>query len=195
MPKLNKKHKHHIIPKHMGGSDDSENIIELTLEEHAEAHLALYKKYNKKEDLCAYYLLIGDEKGHAECASLGGKKQGNINATSGHIQKISKEQSSENKSKYGKMGSEVCKKLKVNSFFDPILRLKSCKKGGKVQGINNTKSDHLKNISKNYWNDVKIGKKIRKKKNWIYSDTLKLSKYVLESDPMPDGFLKGRKYK
>jgi hypothetical protein len=93
------------------------------------------------------------------------------------------------------MGSEVCKKLKVNSFFDPILRLKSCKKGGKIQGINNSKSDHLKNISKNYWNDVKNGKKIRKKKMWIYSDTLKLSRYILESDLLPDGFLKGRKYK
>lgn len=29
------KHKHHIIPKHMGG----------TIEEHAEAHRQLYEKY------------------------------------------------------------------------------------------------------------------------------------------------------
>jgi hypothetical protein len=32
------KHKHHIIPKHMGGTDDSDNLVELTIEEHAEAH-------------------------------------------------------------------------------------------------------------------------------------------------------------
>jgi len=31
------KHKHHIIPKHMGGSDDPENLIELTIEEHVES--------------------------------------------------------------------------------------------------------------------------------------------------------------
>ena len=32
------KHKHHIIPRHMGGTDDPSNLIELTIEEHAEAH-------------------------------------------------------------------------------------------------------------------------------------------------------------
>jgi hypothetical protein len=42
---------------------------------------------------------------------------------------------------------------------------------------------------------LKMVKKIRKKKMWIYSDTLKLSRYILESDLLPDGFLKGRKYK
>ena len=31
-------HNHHILPKHMGGTDDPENIIKLTIEEHAEAH-------------------------------------------------------------------------------------------------------------------------------------------------------------
>jgi hypothetical protein len=28
-------HKHHIIPKHMGGTDDLSNIAKLTIEEHA----------------------------------------------------------------------------------------------------------------------------------------------------------------
>ena len=40
----NNKHKHHIIPKHMGGSDDDNNIIELTIEEHAQAHKILFEK-------------------------------------------------------------------------------------------------------------------------------------------------------
>ena len=38
------KHKHHIVPKHMGGSDDEENLILLTLEEHIQAHWDLYQK-------------------------------------------------------------------------------------------------------------------------------------------------------
>ena len=41
-------HKHHIIPKHSGGSDDAKNLIELSVEEHAEAHRLLYKKYGKR---------------------------------------------------------------------------------------------------------------------------------------------------
>ena len=53
------KHKHHIIPKHMGGSDDPSNLIELSVEEHSQAHIKLYEQHGKKEDLCAYYMLSG----------------------------------------------------------------------------------------------------------------------------------------
>lgn len=52
-------HKHHIIPKHMGGTDDPSNIIELTVEEHAEAHKKLYEKYGKKQDKLAWQGLAG----------------------------------------------------------------------------------------------------------------------------------------
>ena len=48
------KHKHHIIPKHAGGTDDPNNIVELTIEEHAEAHRILYKKYNRWQDKVAW---------------------------------------------------------------------------------------------------------------------------------------------
>ena len=50
-------HWHHIIPRHMGGNDSSENLIRLSIEEHAMAHLNLYEEYGKKEDLWAYQLL------------------------------------------------------------------------------------------------------------------------------------------
>lgn len=38
--------KHHIIPRCMGGSDDSANIVRLTAKEHYIAHLLLTKMYN-----------------------------------------------------------------------------------------------------------------------------------------------------
>lgn len=53
------KHKHHIIPRHAGGTDDSSNIVELTVEEHAEAHRILYEECGRKEDLCAWKGLSG----------------------------------------------------------------------------------------------------------------------------------------
>lgn len=53
------KHKHHIIPRHMGGTDDPSNLVELTVSEHAEAHRLLYEKYGKWEDLCAWKALSG----------------------------------------------------------------------------------------------------------------------------------------
>jgi hypothetical protein len=53
------KHKHHIIPRHMGGTDDPSNLIELTIEEHAEAHRLLYEQYGKIEDRLAWMGLTG----------------------------------------------------------------------------------------------------------------------------------------
>jgi len=51
-------HKHHIIPKHMGGTDDPSNLIELSVEDHAKAHLDLYEKYGNEYDRIAYESLM-----------------------------------------------------------------------------------------------------------------------------------------
>ena len=48
------KHKHHIIPKHAGGTDDPDNLVELTIEEHAEEHRKLYEKHGKWQDKLAW---------------------------------------------------------------------------------------------------------------------------------------------
>lgn len=50
-------HKHHIVPKHAGGTDDPSNIIRLTVEEHAEAHRLLYEKYGRWQDEVAWKAL------------------------------------------------------------------------------------------------------------------------------------------
>ena len=52
-------HNHHIIPRHMGGSDNPSNLIRLTIEEHAEAHRKLFETYNKPEDKLAWLALSG----------------------------------------------------------------------------------------------------------------------------------------
>lgn len=52
-------HKHHIIPKHMGGTDDPSNLIDLTVEEHALAHKELWEKHGKWQDLVAWRALEG----------------------------------------------------------------------------------------------------------------------------------------
>ena len=48
------KHKHHIIPKHMGGTDEPSNLVELTPEEHAEAHRVLYEEHGHWQDYVAW---------------------------------------------------------------------------------------------------------------------------------------------
>lgn len=52
-------HRHHIIPRHMGGTDDLSNIVKLTIEEHVNAHKLLYEKYGKIEDRLAWQGLSG----------------------------------------------------------------------------------------------------------------------------------------
>ena len=47
-------HKHHIIPKHMGGTDDPSNLVELTVEEHAEAHRKLFEEHGRWQDELAW---------------------------------------------------------------------------------------------------------------------------------------------
>lgn len=43
----------------MGGTDDPENIIEVTIEEHAEAHRKLYEEHNHWQDYVAWKGLLG----------------------------------------------------------------------------------------------------------------------------------------
>jgi len=52
-------HKHHIIPRHMGGTDNPENIIELSVEDHAEAHRLLFEQHGHWEDYLAWQGLAG----------------------------------------------------------------------------------------------------------------------------------------
>ena len=53
------KHLHHIVPKHAGGTNDSSNLVELTVEEHAEAHRLLWEQYGRWQDKIAWKTLSG----------------------------------------------------------------------------------------------------------------------------------------
>tara|TARA_B110000908_G_C9958818_1_gene315880 strand:+ start:66 stop:614 length:549 start_codon:yes stop_codon:yes gene_type:complete len=52
-------HKHHIIPRHAGGTDDPSNLVELSVADHALAHLALYEEHGRWQDLIAFQGLSG----------------------------------------------------------------------------------------------------------------------------------------
>jgi hypothetical protein len=72
------KHRHHIIPKHAGGSDDPSNIVELSVAEHAEAHRLLYEQYGRWQDRVAWQGLAGiidkEEIVRIACSAFKGRK-------------------------------------------------------------------------------------------------------------------------
>lgn len=53
----------------MGGGDEPENLIELTIEEHAEAHRVLYEQHGHWQDMLAWKGLLGLISS-AECAEI-----------------------------------------------------------------------------------------------------------------------------
>ena len=53
------KHKHHILPRHMGGGNEPTNLIEVSVEQHAELHLALYLEHGYTADWVASQCLSG----------------------------------------------------------------------------------------------------------------------------------------
>ena len=53
------KHRHHVVPRHAGGTDHPSNFVEVTVEEHAELHLARYLELGEVGDWLAYRALSG----------------------------------------------------------------------------------------------------------------------------------------
>jgi hypothetical protein len=84
-------HKHHIIPRHAGGTDDPSNLIELTVEEHAEAHRVLWEKCGRGQDKIAWLGLSG-QIGHEEAIFLS-----NSLAHKGNQNRLGKKHSEETK--------------------------------------------------------------------------------------------------
>jgi hypothetical protein len=82
------KHKHHIIPRHMGGTDDPSNLIELTPEEHAEAHRKLYEEHGHWQDYVAWQglakLATKEEHVHMLLSEAGKKGNAIRNANGGN---------------------------------------------------------------------------------------------------------------
>ena len=53
------KHRHHIVPKHRGGTDDPSNLVEVTPTQHAMWHFAEWQLNESKWDWLAWKALSG----------------------------------------------------------------------------------------------------------------------------------------
>lgn len=103
------KHKHHIVPRHMGGSDDATNIVELTIEKHAAAHLKLFEEHGNKFDYIAYMALSGQiTAGEASYMKLLGPKNWSEEGMQ-KLKELARQRTGENNPFYGKSHTEETK--------------------------------------------------------------------------------------
>ena|ERR1051326_4627178 len=77
MPTL---HKHRIVPGHIGGTYEPNNVVILTIPEHAEAHRKLWEQHGRWQDKAAWLFLSGrTEEGEALRKLHCGAPKGNQN--------------------------------------------------------------------------------------------------------------------
>ena len=165
-------HKHHIVPKHMGGTDDPSNLVELTIEEHAQAHKKLFKQYGKIEDRLAYEGLLGMV-GKEEIM----KQLMSQPLTEDHKEKLRKPKSS-TKNYYGNTNAKSLKgKAKSEEHKKNISKGKRGKRVPALIGNTNAKSLKGKPKSKEHIEAVSMALKsssVREKRSKTWSDKIEM---------------------
>ena len=179
-------HKHHIIPKHAGGGNEPSNIKKLTLEEHAEAHKKLYKKYKRPEDKIAWLTLSG-QISKQESVAAGfkvGREKTNL---------ILKQKHGDNWRSVISQKGQLALKDKIKNdkkFASEIheMRLNSLKLAAKAALSQESRDKRLKTF--------KTIKHQQGNKNsqygTIWITNLEISKRIKKTDKIPDGWIKGR---
>lgn len=82
--------RHHIVPRHLGGSDEEDNLVYLTYRQHKFIHKLRYFAFGSLGDKAAYQLMSSlKEDGLFSLRSYAGKIGGAKNIDSGHIQRLS----------------------------------------------------------------------------------------------------------
>ena len=170
-------HQHHIIPIHAGGTDDPDNLVELTVEEHAQAHLELYEEYGDVRDLIASRSLLGQMKNQTAIKLIQ-----RLPKTESWKKKASERNTGKGNPMYGKKQSEKQKEAvrKANSVSKPYVseNMKRLHESGDTYKFND--------------DDNSSGGKATQSKNpkW-YTDGEK-NLYLTEDKEVPSGYHRGR---
>lgn len=170
-------HIHHIVPKYRGGSDDPSNLVKLTIEEHAQAHLDLYHQHGDERDLLAYKMLLGQIT-HAEARLARAK----LPKTEEHKRKISEAVKGKRNGMYGKKLTDSHKEKisKANSIPKPHVseNMKKLHAEGKTHSF--SREEQLRGVAAS----AKIPRR------W-YTDG-KDNKLIYGDNPIPHGYRQGR---
>lgn len=131
------KHRHHIIPKHMGGTDDNSNLTPpITIEEHAEEHRKLWEAHGHIEDHIAWRCLSGritTEQARLEAAKIGQERSERYKESRKLTGKFAKSIASfESRSKGGKAASQ--KLIEWQKKNEATFKA-NCARNGKIKSV------------------------------------------------------------
>lgn len=186
-----KMHKHHIIPRHAGGTDDPSNLVELSIKEHAEAHRILYETHGRWQDRVAWLSLSGIMKDEERIYEiLKNSNPGGYKHTEEAKQKLSEMRLGEGNPMYGKPS--------------PNRGQKRPGVGGRKKGTGwsseERKKQELVRAKPGYYNFVKNPERNKKisdakkgsqgsalGKNWYNNGAKETYSFIC-----PEGFIKGR---
>ena len=113
-------HWHHIIPKHIGGSDHPSNLIYLSIEDHAEAHRVLYETYGRWQDKAAW-LSLSKQITHAEAIKMSQKlRDTSYMQTKEYKEKISKANKGKVPWNKNKKNSQCFKSISGSNHYSAI---------------------------------------------------------------------------
>jgi hypothetical protein len=143
---------HHIVPRHMGGSDEISNLIRLTYRQHILAHLLLFRKYRKIEDWTAYKLMTSCT---GERKSIISKMIGERHKLSGHIYALGAKnretghinaiKTKESLRKGGLRGGQIARET---GHIYTIRTQESSSLGGKISGAIATSNGQIQKLGK-----------------------------------------------
>jgi len=132
-------HKHRILPGHMGGTYEPDNVLKLTVKEHAEEHRVLWAVFGRQEDRVAWLGLggqISPTEAQIEAMRLAGKRRGAANKglkrspeTRAKISAAQKGTSKSLEARINMMAAQNCPEVKMRisaamkvAWTDPTVR-------------------------------------------------------------------------
>ena len=178
------KHRHHITPRHMGGSNNKENLIEVTVERHTMFHYCNWKLWGKEEDRIAWKCLSGQitlSEAQYAAVKLGAKKTGQVMKN--------KMKDLETKEQWSNM---------IRGFWErdeyrekQIPRLLEIQKtasvlGNSGEGLKKKKETYKKIGHQKGTNNSQYGSM------WITDGTKEGTYKISKNDSIPEGYRKGR---
>lgn len=176
-------HKHHIIPRYMGGTDEPGNLVEVTVTQHAMFHFCNFQLWGNVEDYVAYRGLSG-QISEAEFLAEKFKIFGNLGA-----QKIKEmwENNPELKKEADRKRMESWNKNRDKH----VAKLKELQ----VLGVEAAKSPEARKKQKEALAKIEHQqgeKNSQYGKMWITDGTAEGSYRIYKGEPIPEGYRAGR---